>query len=138
VNFLNVGPLELTVILIIAILLVGPKRMVEIARAIGRMTQQLRRYSANFSSALQAEVTATKRAAGESPQDIIRSITEPFTSLQADLQATERETRQVLTDMIKGTAQPIQNELDAMESETRQALDNITQYDADDDPAQEN
>jgi len=138
VNFLNVGPLELTVIVIIAIMLVGPKRMIEIARSIGRMTQQLRRYSANFSTALQAEVTATERAAGESPQDIIKSITEPFTSLQADLQATERETRQVLTDMIKGTAQPIQNELDAMESETRQALDNITQYDADDDPAQEN
>ena len=44
-NFLNVGPWEVTVILIIAILVVGPKRMVEVGRSIGRAASQMRRLS---------------------------------------------------------------------------------------------
>lgn len=139
-NFLNVGPWELTVILIIAILLVGPRRMVEIARTIGRVTRQLRRFSSEFTSNLQAEVMATERAAtaGEPPQDIIKSITEPFTGLQAELQATERETRHALENLIEGTAEPIQDELQTLERETRQALANAAQDDTDNDPTQEN
>jgi len=140
VNFLNVGPWELTVILIIAILLVGPRRMVEIGRTIGRVTRQLRRFSNEFTSTLQAEVMATEHAAtaGESPQDIIKSITEPFTGLQAELQATERETRQALENLIDSTAEPIQDELQAVERETRQALENAAQNDTNNDPTQEN
>ena len=139
-NFLNVGPWELTVILIIAILLVGPRRMVEIGRTIGRVTRQLRRFSNEFTSTLQAEVMATEHAAtaGESPQDIIKSITEPFTGLQAELQATERETRQALENLIDSTAEPIQDELQAVERETRQALENAAQNDTNNDPTQEN
>jgi len=137
---LNVGPWELTVILIIAILLVGPRRMVEIGRTIGRVTRQLRRFSNEFTSTLQAEVMATEHAAtaGESPQDIIKSITEPFTGLQAELQATERETRQALENLIDSTAEPIQDELQAVERETRQALENAAQNDTNNDPTQEN
>jgi len=148
VNFLNVGPWELTVILIIAILLVGPRRMVEIGRTIGRVTRQLRRFSNEFNSTLQAEVMATEHAATagespqdiikESPQDIIKSITEPFTGLQAELQATERETRQALENLIDSTAEPIQDELQAVERETRQALENAAQNDTNNDPTQEN
>jgi len=77
VNFLNVGPWELTVILIIAILLIGPKRMMELARAIGRVTSQLRKLSNEFTA-----------------------------SIQAELQATERETRQVLEDIVKDEPGP--------------------------------
>lgn len=55
-NFLNVGPSELIVILLIAILVVGPERMVKIARKIGQVTRQLRNLSSEFTSALQAEV----------------------------------------------------------------------------------
>jgi Sec-independent protein translocase protein TatA len=125
VNFLNVGPLELTVILIIAIFLIGPKRMIEVSRTIARLARQLRKYSADFTSTLQAEVAATERAAGESPQEVIQSITEPFTTLQAELRATEHETRQALTSLVGGAAEPIQNELGATEHETRQALTSL-------------
>ncbi len=137
-NFLNVGPLELTVILVIAILLIGPKRMIEVSRTIGRLTRQLRQYSANFTSTLQAEVAATEHAAGESPKDVIKSITEPFTALQAEFGAMERETRKALTTIVESTAEPIQDELGAMEQDTRQALDNAAQNDTNNDPAQEN
>ena len=55
-NFLNVGPWELTLIIIIAILVVGPKRMVEVTRVLGRTMAQLRRFSNEFLLTLQTEV----------------------------------------------------------------------------------
>ncbi|MEE8392111.1 MAG: twin-arginine translocase TatA/TatE family subunit [Anaerolineae bacterium] len=133
---MNVGPWELTVILIIAILLVGPKRMVEIARTIARVTNRLRQFSNEFTATLQAEVAATERAAGESPQNIVKSITEPFAGIQADLQATEREARQALESIIEGK-ESIQDELEATAHETRQALEDMSQNNINNDPVQE-
>jgi sec-independent protein translocase protein TatB len=111
VNFLNVGPWELTVIIIIAILLVGPKRIVEITRMIGRMTAQLRRFSSEFVSTLQAEVTASGSDgnASQDPQSVIRSITEPITSLQSELVAAGRETRQAIENIVEGKAEPTES-----------------------------
>lgn len=59
-DFMNVGPWELVLVLIIAILVAGPKRMVEIARTLGEYSRQLRDLSREFTSALQAEVQATE------------------------------------------------------------------------------
>jgi sec-independent protein translocase protein TatB len=112
VNLLNVGPWELTVILIIAILVVGPKRMVEIARTIGRVTSQLRRLSAEFTSNLQSEIMSAEREAKQARDDTVESLTslaEPFVSLQAELQATERETRQALESIATGRTEPVES-----------------------------
>jgi Sec-independent protein translocase protein TatA len=125
VNFLNIGPLELTVILIIAILTIGPKRMVEVTRAISRAVAQLRRYSSEFASSLQAEVMAAEREEGEPPQDIVKSLTEPIESVQAELQAAARETRRAVENIIEGQTEPIESvqaELQAVARETRQTL----------------
>jgi Tat protein translocase TatB subunit len=66
VDFLNVGPWELVVVLIIAILVAGPERMVEIARSLGRVSRQLRSLSREFTTALQAEIQAAEKEAQES------------------------------------------------------------------------
>lgn len=63
-DFLNVGPWELVVVLIIAVLVAGPKRMVEIARTLGEFSRQLRDLSREFTTALQAEVQAAEEEAG--------------------------------------------------------------------------
>ncbi len=62
-DFLNVGPWELVLILLIAILVAGPKRMVEIARTLGHYSRQLRDLSREFTTALQAEVQAAEEGA---------------------------------------------------------------------------
>jgi Sec-independent protein translocase protein TatA len=139
---MNVGPLELIVILIVAILTIGPKRMVEIFRAISRLTAQLRRYSSEFTSTLQAEVTATERAVGESPENTVKSLTEPIASLQADLLAVGRETRQALKSVVESEVEPIRNiqtELETAARETTQALEQeeITQIGAKNSQTQE-
>jgi len=70
VDFLNVGPWELVLVLIIAILVAGPKRMVEIARTLGQYSRQLRDLSREFSSALQAEIQATEEEAKQTGLDL--------------------------------------------------------------------
>ena len=64
-DFLNVGPSELVVVLIIAILVAGPQRMVEIARSLGRVSRQLRNLSRDFTTALQSEIQAVEEALAE-------------------------------------------------------------------------
>lgn len=69
-DFLNVGPWELVLVLIIAILVAGPKRMVEIARTLGQYSRQLRDLSREFTTALQAEIQATEEEAGKTGLDL--------------------------------------------------------------------
>jgi Sec-independent protein translocase protein TatA len=70
VDFLNVGPWELIVVLIIAILVAGPQRMVEIARTLGRASRQLRDLSREFTTALQSEVQAADKEAERASLDL--------------------------------------------------------------------
>jgi sec-independent protein translocase protein TatB len=126
VNFLNVGPWEMTVIFIIAILLVGPKRMVEMARTIGRVSSQMRRMSSEFLSTIRDEVEAVEADARQALEGVVQVGEESV----AELQATEQETRQVLEsigeDRRRATTS-IKAELQAVERETRQALGEIVE-----------
>ncbi|MGD8244332.1 MAG: twin-arginine translocase TatA/TatE family subunit [Anaerolineae bacterium] len=85
-NFLNVGPWELVVVLIIAILVAGPQRMVEIARTLGRVSRQLRDLSREFTTALQAEIQSAEQELGTPSQDL-------------------KEVRQDLEDALSGSTQ---------------------------------
>jgi sec-independent protein translocase protein TatB len=128
VNFLNVGPWEVMVILVIAILVVGPKRMVEIARTLGQIAAQVRSLSNEFLTTIQSEIDATEqetRATIESTvkgaqeqvkgeiegqgeetrQDVKRLGDEAgISTIKEELMATERETRRFLEDISKGPA----------------------------------
>jgi Sec-independent protein translocase protein TatA len=95
VDFLNVGPWELVVVLIIAILVAGPQRMVEIARTLGRASRQLRDLSREFTLALQSEIQAADKETGESGPDL-------------------SEVRQDLQDALSGSPQ-IQTEAESEE-----------------------
>jgi Tat protein translocase TatB subunit len=90
VDFLNVGPWELVVVLIIAILVAGPQRMLEIARSLGRVSRQLRSLSTEFTTALQSEIRAVEEEAKQSApeladarQDLQEALAEP-TETQSD------------------------------------------------------
>ncbi len=100
-NFLNVGPWELSVILIIAILMIGPKRMVEIIRAIGRITAQMRKLSAEFMGAIQAELRAVEQDARQVVDEVGGG--KEIASLPAELDALGRETRQAVSGIVAGT-----------------------------------
>jgi sec-independent protein translocase protein TatB len=84
VNFLNIGTLELMVIIAIAILAIGPKRMVQVARTIGRMATRLRQISGEFTSILRTEFAELD----EARQEVQGAIGE-FTGSQGEQAASE-------------------------------------------------
>jgi len=115
-NFLNVGPWELTVILIIAILMIGPKRMVEITRAIGRITAQMRKLSGEFMSTIQTELQAVERDArqavgGASDEGLMSSVA----SLPAELEALGRETRKAIEGIVVDAESVVKEESEPAE-----------------------
>ena len=116
------------VLLIIAILLLGPKRMVELARTIGHATSQIRQLSNEFLGTIQAELRATEHETHQTLENIAKGEPEPVASIRAELEATERETRQALEDIAKGEPEPvvsIRAALEDTERETRQVLENV-------------
>lgn len=128
-NFLNVGPLELTVILILAILLVGPKRMVELARTIGRVTSQMRKISGEFLGTLQTELHTAEQEARQALEGVTGSGLETARTPD-EIQATHQEIRQVLEGVSKDEREAttgIKSDLQAVERETRQAVKEIVE-----------
>lgn len=53
--FLGAGPSEIIVILILAFIIFGPKRLPEIARAMGKAMGEFKRYSQSFQTAVQKD-----------------------------------------------------------------------------------
>jgi len=51
-DFLGIGPTEFLVIALAAFLFLGPARMVEMARALGRIVQEIRRTTSDLPSLL--------------------------------------------------------------------------------------
>ncbi len=128
-NFLNVGPWELTVILIIAILVIGPRRMAEFARQIGRTASQMRKFSNEFLSTIQTELETTEQETRQALDAIAENGQKSIASIPGEVQATEQDTRQALETLSeeRQTAETsIRDELQAVEHETRQAMKEIT------------
>lgn len=126
-NFLNVGPWELMVIMIIAILLIGPRRVVEIVQAIRRFAGQLRGMSNEFTSLIHAEVQASEDEVSQAPGDMTDDESVSIPGDQDTSRGTKREP-EGLKDVVKEGLAPImgiQAELQATAQETRQALESV-------------
>ena len=51
-DFLGIGPTELLVVALVAFLVLGPARMVEVARSLGRIVREVRRTTSDLPSLL--------------------------------------------------------------------------------------
>jgi sec-independent protein translocase protein TatB len=87
VNFFNIGPSELIVIVIIAVLAIGPRRMVQLARSLGRTAGKLRRMSSEFMALINAELRET----GEGAQQVVKGVTAGAGEFEGQVQATGEE-----------------------------------------------
>jgi TatA/E family protein of Tat protein translocase len=65
----GIGPGELVVILGLALLLFGPKKMPEIGRSLGAVMRELRRASNDFMSAIETEEPDESRYNHHGPSD---------------------------------------------------------------------
>jgi len=156
VNFLNVGPWELTVILIIAILLVGPKRVLEVIQSIRRLATKLRGMSGEFTSLLHTEAQASEEEGDETREgtpeatdgdegqpgetrgdtigelkDIVREGIAPIVEIRSELQSAVQEPRQSLEGLVEddivGSVTGVQDDLQAAVQQTRQTLEESIQ-----------
>jgi Tat protein translocase TatB subunit len=101
-DVLGIGPLELLVILIIALIVVGPERLPEIARTIGKTMRDLRNMSQGLTAEWERELNrVTQIDTGE--KGLKQAVAEPFKEAQADLQ---RALTGPLTSPSDGAAEP--------------------------------
>src|SRR5205823_11366564 len=55
-TMLNIGPLELMVILLVALLVVGPQRLPEVGRSVAKVLRELRRQTDEVRSSFEATI----------------------------------------------------------------------------------
>jgi sec-independent protein translocase protein TatB len=84
-DILGIGPLELLVILVIALIVVGPERLPEIARTIGKTYRQLYNMSRLVTAQFQEELNAAVQAEG-GQQDLRKALSDPLKAAQADVE----------------------------------------------------
>jgi len=106
-EFLGVGPAELLLILVIALIVVGPERLPEISRTIAKTLNNLRAMSQNLTAEWQQELTAVNDLKAGA-QELRQSLAEPFKAAQADLQQSVTEPlKEAQTDVRRAFSQPL-------------------------------
>jgi TatA/E family protein of Tat protein translocase len=81
--FGTLGGPELFLIMVVALIVFGPKKLPEIGKSLGRMMNEFKRASSEFRQTLEDEVEADKRretARIEAPVNVTATVVEPATS----------------------------------------------------------
>lgn len=113
-SILGIGVPELIVILILAGIVMGPNRIVVVARWLGKTTAQLRHISRNFIRQINTELAASDesgefRQAMTEVQDLRRQLQDLRSDLTAAATKPFADTKAALTetqDMLKTAVQP--------------------------------
>ena len=89
---LNVGPLELLVVLAVALIVVGPERLPELARSIGRVLRQFREVQDEVRSMVSSGVDDDMRDAAAEFKKVTGSITRA-TDVKGGVRRAQRSLR---------------------------------------------
>ncbi len=65
----SIGPAEILVVLVVALLVLGPSRLPDAARSVGRAIGEVRRYSSGFQSDLRDAFSDPQPSYPASPSD---------------------------------------------------------------------
>ncbi|MBI2831262.1 MAG: twin-arginine translocase TatA/TatE family subunit [Chloroflexi bacterium] len=66
-DFLDVGAGELLLILIVALLVLGPGKIVEVARELGKIVRSIRKASSDFTTQITRELEEEKKTGTPTP-----------------------------------------------------------------------
>jgi sec-independent protein translocase protein TatB len=99
-NFLGMGPLELMLIVVLALIVFGPAKLPEMMGQIGRAIGDFRRatseLSDEFNRTIQAELNETKQT--------IEETKSALTEVRSAVDSTVKETRSTVSDTFTGSA----------------------------------
>lgn len=93
-NFFNIGTAELILIFIIALIVVGPRRLPEIGREIGRILSDLRKMSQEFTTDLTRELEAPAKELTEITRELEAS-TKELAEMTRELEAPAKELKEI-------------------------------------------
>ena len=117
-GFFNIGTGELMIIIVIAVLVIGPKRMLELGQSIGRLTRRGREIWNEVMKTIQTELQDTKEA--------VEEITAGGSDLAAEVRATGQETDKTLKKDTAGVFD-MKTELEEIGRETQQIMKEVTE-----------
>lgn len=109
-EFLGIGPAELLVILVLTLLVVGPKRLPEMAAQLARFMRAFRRYSANVTREFNETMHELEQEYDDMRgewKEVGQGLDETARSVSQDVDAASRETRQALADAKAEPPEPI-------------------------------
>ena len=89
-EILGIGPLEIVLVLILALIILGPQGMVEFSRKFGRWIRSL------VKSPLWKDITTAQRDVSDLPRKLVRDA--GLEEVKASLRQTSRETTEVIRD----------------------------------------
>lgn len=92
-EILGVGPAEMLLILVIALIVFGPGKLPEIGAAIGRAVNDFRRASRALTADLQGSVEELRTDLTQPLSDIQAGLTDVAKSAQAEAAAVQREAK---------------------------------------------
>ena len=106
---LNVGPLELLVVLAVALVVVGPERLPELARSVGRVLRQFREVQDEVRSMVSSEVNDDMREAADEFKKVTGGIKQA-TDVKGAVRRAERTIRDETAAPRKPRSTPAVNE----------------------------
>lgn len=130
--FSNIGVTELIVILALALLVVGPERLPELARQVGKLLRDLRKAYENLTRELGPELTSIQKttlelresveAVRSIPQDLVKSVVQAAdmgSTLKGfqDVADSVKQAGQSLSGVGSALKQPVQSALTAASNE---------------------
>ena len=87
----GIGPLEIALVVLIAFIVLGPERIPEVMRQLGKWTRQLREFTNNITRDYGSD---------------IQQLTGEITALQEEFRSIQREISQVATGFMTTTLPP--------------------------------
>ncbi len=75
-NFFNIGPMELILILILALIIFGPGKLPEVARGLGKTIREFRRASQALTEGITKELDTATQEPGEGKESAESSASE--------------------------------------------------------------
>ncbi len=98
-NFMGMGPAELVLILIIAVIVLGPGKLPEVARALGKTMREFRSITDGFQKELRNEIDSASSTIKEDAKplsDLSNSLSSIRSSLNSPLTAASAEAEKAL------------------------------------------
>ncbi len=90
-SFFGIGLAELAIILILAGIFLGPQRIRDIARTLGRWTAELRRVTRGFTQQLNAELDAAELADLREALNEVKALRRQVSDLRGDIRQATQE-----------------------------------------------